>query len=113
MGDSQYQIVFMTAANEEEADRIAERLVSDGLAACVSIVPSCRSVYRWEGKIVKETEALIIAKTHRSGFSKLEITVTSMHSYDVPEIIAVDLQTASAGYLQFLQDTLGGFSPDG
>lgn len=105
--DTAYQILLTTAANADEADRIAERLVDEGLAACVNVVPACRSIYRWQGETVRETEVLMIAKTRRARFRDIEKLVTEMHSYDVPEIIAVDLQAASNGYLRFLEDSLG------
>jgi periplasmic divalent cation tolerance protein len=107
MTHTPYQIVFMTAANAEEAERIAEALVADGLAACVNMVDSCRSVYRWKGEIVKDSEVLMIAKTHRDRFADIERRVTELHSYDVPEIIAVDVSSVAAGYRGFLEDLLG------
>ena len=104
---SPYQIVFMTAANREEADRIAEALVTEGLAACVNIVSDCRSVYRWKGQLVKDGEVLMIAKTHRDTFEAIVKRVTELHSYDVPEIIAADLTALADGYKGFLKDLLG------
>ena len=97
----------MTAATAEEAARIAEALVSEGLAACVNMVDSCKSVYRWKGEIVKDSEVLLLAKTHRAKFPELERRVTELHSYDVPEIIAVDVASAATGYGKFLEDLLG------
>ncbi|MDH3217553.1 MAG: divalent-cation tolerance protein CutA [Candidatus Krumholzibacteria bacterium] len=102
-----YQIVIMTAANTSEAERIAEALVNDGLAACVNVIESCRSVYRWQGRLVKESEVLMLAKTRRGRFADLERRVIELHSYDVPEIIAVDLTNVAKGYRGFLEDLLG------
>jgi periplasmic divalent cation tolerance protein len=96
----------MTAPNREEAERIAEALVNEGLAACVNIVDGCRSVYRWEGETVKDAEVLMLAKTHRDTFKDVEKRVSELHSYDVPEIIAVDLDDASDGYRGFLEGLL-------
>jgi periplasmic divalent cation tolerance protein len=102
-----YHVVLMTAANAEEAERIAERLVDGGLAACVNVVAPCRSVYRWQGQTVKEDEVLMIAKTRRARFAAIEKVVTEMHSYNVPEIVAIDMVDASEGYFRFLEELLG------
>ena len=105
--NSQYQIVLMTALNPDEAERIATALVEERLAACVNIFPSCRSVYRWKGAIVKDQEAMMFAKTKRRDFDAVARKVASLHSYDVPEIIAVDLKSVSESYGRFLEEVLG------
>jgi periplasmic divalent cation tolerance protein len=105
--ETPYQVVIMTAANKAEAERIAEVLVNDGLAACVNMVESCRSVYRWKGELVRDSEILMLAKTHRSSFEEIEKRVNELHSYDVPEVIAVDLTKIAKGYRGFLEDLLG------
>jgi periplasmic divalent cation tolerance protein len=102
-----YQIVFMTASGMDEAEGIAEALVDRSLAACVNIIDSCRSVYRWKGKIVKDDEVLLLAKTKRENFEAIVRTVTELHSYEVPEIVATDLTQLSDGYAGFLRDVLG------
>ena len=102
-----YQIVFMTASNADEAQSIAEALVERSLAACVNIVDACRSVYRWKGEIVKDNEVLLLAKTRRDNFDAVARVVTDLHSYDVPEIIAADLTQLSDVYAGFLRDVLG------
>jgi len=107
MRDNPYQVVIMTASSSAEAEKIAEALVSEGLAACVNMIETCRSVYRWKGKVVKDSEILMLAKTHTAKFDEIERRVSDLHSYDVPEIIAVDLTNVSAGYRGFLEDLLG------
>jgi periplasmic divalent cation tolerance protein len=107
MPNNRYQLVFMTASSVEEARRIAKALVEEHLAACVNVVESCRSVYRWKGEIVEDNEAMMFAKTSRGNFGALAERVTELHSYEVPEIIAVDLESLSGGYEGFLRDTLG------
>src|SRR5882762_5687511 len=87
MSDSNAIVVFMTAADREEAARLAEMLVKAQLAACVQILPEIESVYRWQGKIERQPEVLLIAKTVRSRFAELEQAVRSIHSYETPEII--------------------------
>ena len=92
----------MTAASREEADRIAELLVSAQLAACVQILPEIESVYRWQGGVKREKEILLLAKTVASRFDELESRVRAMHSYETPEIIAVPVTDSSAPYLGWL-----------
>jgi len=95
-------VVFMTAANGEEATRLAEMLVGANLAACVQILPEMESVYRWQGKIERQAEVLLIAKTTIGKFDDLEREVRALHSYDTPEIIAIPVVTGSAPYLEWL-----------
>ena len=95
-------VVFMTAANGEEAARLADMLVGAHLAACVQIMPEMESVYRWQGKIERQSEVLLLAKTTRAKFDELEREVLALHSYDTPEIIAVPVITGSAPYLDWL-----------
>jgi len=96
-------IVFMTASNGEEAARLADMLVGAHLAACVQILPEMESVYRWQGKIERAPEILILAKTTKSKFEELEREVRALHSYDTPEIIAVPVVAGSAPYLDWLR----------
>jgi periplasmic divalent cation tolerance protein len=95
-------VVFMTAANGEEATRLADMLVGAHLAACVQILPEMESVYRWQGKIERQAEVLLIAKTTIGKFDDLEREVRALHSYDTPEIVAVPVITGSAPYLEWL-----------
>ena len=95
-------VVFLTAANGEEATRLADMLVGAHLAACVQILPEIESVYRWQGKVERQAEVLLIAKTMRSKFDELEREVRALHSYDTPEIVAVPILTGSAPYLEWL-----------
>ena len=95
-------VVFMTAANGEEATRLADMLVGAHLAACVQIFPEMESVYRWQGKVERQAEVLLIAKTTRIKFDELEREVRALHSYDTPEIVAVPILTGSAPYLEWL-----------
>lgn len=99
-------VVLMTATNGEEAARLADMLVGAHLAACVQILPEIESVYRWQGKIQRESEVLILAKTTRAKFDELEIQVRALHSYDTPEIIAVPVVAGSGPYLDWLKNSL-------
>ncbi|MEP6568449.1 MAG: divalent-cation tolerance protein CutA [Acidobacteriota bacterium] len=96
-------VVFMTAANSEEAGRLAEILVGKRLAACVQIMPEMESVYSWQGKIERQREVLLIAKTVGSKFVELEGEVLKLHSYETPEIVALPVTDGSRPYLEWLR----------
>jgi len=98
-------IVFVTAASAEEAAALAKALVAERLAACANIIPAIRSIYRWEGEVQDATEALMVIKTRREHFSALEARVRALHSYSVPEIVAVDMAEGSAPYMAWLRDS--------
>src|SRR5262245_53427477 len=97
-------MVLMTASSGEEASRLAEMLVGARLAACVQILPEIESVYRWKGKVQRDAEVLLLAKTTPARFPELERQIRALHSYDTPEIIALPIIRASAPYLQWLVD---------
>jgi periplasmic divalent cation tolerance protein len=96
-------VVLMTAANREEASRIAEMLVGIRLAACVQILPEIQSVYRWQGKVVRENEVLLLAKTISNRFDELDREVRAIHSYETPEIVALPVTAVSEPYLDWLR----------
>ena len=102
MNDDDAIVVFMTAANGEEATRLADMLVGAHLAACVQILPEIESVYRWQGKIERQPEVLLIVKTTRAKFADIEREVRALHSYETPEIVAIPIVTGSAPYLEWL-----------
>jgi len=96
----------MTAGSNEEAAGIADMLVEANLAACVQMLPQMKSVYRWKGKIEREAEVLLIAKTLSSKFDELERRVRAIHSYDTPEIVAIPAASLSTPYREWLVETL-------
>ena len=97
-------IVFVTCGSEEEALNISRALVEEQLAACVNLISPVRSIYRWEGKIWDEKEWLLIIKTQGKRFDELEKKVKSLHSYSVPEIIALPIIAGSYSYLDWLTE---------
>jgi len=99
-------VVFMTAASREEAVRIADLLVGAHLAACVQLLPEIESVYRWEGKIERQSEVLLLAKTIKEKFGDLEREVRAIHSYETPEIVAVPIDQISEPYRKWLAQSL-------
>ncbi len=100
-------VVFITASNEDEASKIARALVEARLAACVNVIRNIRSIYSWRGKVEDEAEVLMMAKTRRGLFDALSGKVRELHSYTVPEIIAVPVVQGSADYLNWLMDVTG------
>jgi periplasmic divalent cation tolerance protein len=96
-------VVLITAATEDEAAAIAKALVDGRLAACVNIVKQIRSIYRWQGKVEDEQEVLMIAKTRKELFADLVHKVKELHSYSVPEIIALPIFDGFGGYLDWLR----------
>ncbi len=99
-------VVLVTAGSEAEAEVLAETLVEEGLAACVNIVAPVRSVYRWKGDICRDQELLLLVKSRRDRFEKIEARVRALHSYDVPEVIAVPICDGSEPYLQWIAGQL-------
>ena len=96
----------MTAASSEEADKLAEMLVNGSLAACVQILPAIESVYRWQESVERSSEVLLIAKTESGKFAELERQVRAMHSYEVPEIVALPASAISEPYGKWLSASL-------
>ena len=106
MPDEDPIVVFLTAANGEEATRLADLLIGAHLAACVQILPEMESVYRWQGQIERQSEILLIVKTTRGKFAELETEVRALHSYETPEIVAIPIVTGSQPYLDWLSESL-------
>lgn len=101
------RLVLTTVANPEEAARMGRALVEERLAACVSIVPGAQSIYRWQGAIEEATETLLVIKTGAERLTALEARVHELHSYETPEFIAIQVDSCSARYLDWLQTGLG------
>lgn len=102
--DSPGIVIFVTAPKEDEAAKIAQALVEARLAGCVNIIRNIRSVYRWQDKIEDDTEVLMIAKTQRHLFESFMKKVKELHSYAVPEIIAMPIAGGSEDYLKWLKE---------
>jgi periplasmic divalent cation tolerance protein len=100
-----FRMVFVMASNEAESGKIAQALVEEKLAACVNVVGPVRSTYRWRGEIQNATEYMLVIKAPTRHFSKLERRVRELHSYEVPEIVAVTLAAGSKPYLAWLAES--------
>jgi periplasmic divalent cation tolerance protein len=95
-------LVLVTAPSAEKAADIARAVVAERLAACGNVVPGLRSIYRWEGKIEDEPEALLLLKTTRARFEALRERVLALHPYQVPEVVALPVEAGSAPYLAWI-----------
>jgi len=99
-------IIFVTAANKKEAKIIAESLIREKLAACVNIVAKVDSLFWWKQSIEKASEILLIIKSHRDKFSRIVKLVKKLHSYQVPEIIALPIIAGEKKYLRWIDATV-------
>ena len=106
MPGHEYLLVSITTNSSEEAERIAKALVQERLAACVNIVPAITSVYRWQGEVHRDSEVLLIAKSRSELFESLAARVKKLHSYEVPEIIALPIIAGSKAYLSWIDESV-------
>ena len=97
------RIVLTTCGSAEEAERIAHALVERQLAACVNIVPQIRSVYRWQGKVESAAEWLLVVKTTAGKFAGVRDAIRELHSYELPECIAIEIVDGSPEYLKWME----------
>jgi periplasmic divalent cation tolerance protein len=95
-------VVLVTAPTAEKAAELARALVEERLAACGNVIAGLRSIYRWEGKVQDDAEALLLLKTTRGRFEALRERVLALHPYQVPEVIALAVDAGSAPYLAWI-----------
>ena len=101
------RLVLTTAGSKEEAQRIARALVGRRLAACVNIVPQMESVYRWQEGVEEAQECLLLIKTLSSAVESVFSAIKELHSYELPESIALSVESGSAEYLQWIGESVG------
>ena len=99
-------IIFITAASENEGKSIAKHLVEKKLAACTNIIAGMRSLFFWDKQLCEENEVLLIVKSIQSKVGEIITNVKELHSYDVPEIIAIPIIDGSKDYLDWLQESI-------
>lgn len=99
-------IIFITASSAEEGEKISKSLLEEKLVACVNILPQVNSSYWWQGKIETSKEVMLIAKTSDSLVNNVIERVKQIHSYDVPEIIAVSITGGNKDYLKWISDSV-------
>ncbi len=101
-----FQLVICSCPSEENAVSIAENVVAQRLAACVNVMPSVYSVYQWQDNVESAKENLILIKTSKDKYPALEKVIKSLHPYEVPEIIALNISSGLPEYLQWLENSI-------
>ena len=99
----QVLVILVTVVNQEEAVRIGEQLVNAKLAACASVVPGIQSIYRWKGKVTKAREVLLILKSTKPRYRALEKAIKALHTYEIPEIIALQVKEGLDRYIGWVR----------
>ena len=99
-------LVYSTCSGAEEAKQLARHLIEQRLAACVNVFPGVDSFYRWQGKVEEEAEIVLLIKTSRDLFDRLRAELERLHSYDLPELIAVPIVDGAPNYLNWMEGEL-------
>ncbi len=99
-------VVLMSCPTRRQAVTLAKALVARRLAACVNVIPNCRSWFWWDGKVQRASEVLLLVKTSQRCFPRLQRLVPTLHPYDVPEILALPVAQGHPPYVQWLLDSL-------
>src|SRR3954468_463202 len=100
-------VVFSACGSEEEAKKLARHLVEARVAACVNVIPGVYSVFHWEGKVDEASEWMLIIKSTRTRLEALKTELAKMHSYQVPEVVAIPIVDGSTDYLDWIDRELG------
>lgn len=108
MKDPMARVVLVTAPNAAVAESLVRRLVEEGVVACGNILPGVTSIYRWKGAVEHETESLIVFKTTVEGARRLVERVPELHPYDVPEVLAIDVDAGHGPYLDWITENVSG-----
>jgi periplasmic divalent cation tolerance protein len=95
-------VVLSTCGSREEAEKLAQALVEQRLAACVNVIPGVTSFYRWQGKLESSAEWLMLIKSSRERFEQLRLALEKAHSYDLPEVIALPIVDGAPNYLNWI-----------
>ena len=95
-------LVFTTLPNADKAFEVAKVLVEEKLAACANILPAVRSIYRWQDKLQDENEVLVLLKTRAENVERLKARILELHPYELPEVLAVPVESGYAAYLDWL-----------
>jgi len=105
---SENAVVLCTAGSEAEASRIAGALVERRLAACVNVVSGVSSTYRWQGAVRTDPEWLLLVKTRCDRFEEIRVAIRELHSYELPEIVMLEIASGDAAYLAWIDASLEG-----
>ena len=101
-------IVFVTCETKEQAESIAQAVVTEKLAACVNILPKMWSCYVWKDELTWSEEFQLLIKTTQGRFGQLQERIRAMHTYEVPEIVSVAMEDAAQNYLDWIDTSVGG-----
>ncbi len=107
MSEVDTRVVLVTVPSAAEGTRMARILVEERLAACVNVVPGVRSVFFWEGELREEDEALLVMKTGRERYEALQRRILALHSYSLPEILALPVESGSPAYVTWVRESVG------
>lgn len=99
----EFIVIYCTVPNRKEGKEIAKRLIEYKLVACVNIIDKIESVFSWDGELCEEKEALMIIKTRKDHFTKINHAIQKLHSYNVPEVIAMPIVQADETYLKWIE----------
>ena len=99
----EFIVIYCTVPNKKEGREIAKKLIEKKLVACVNIVDKIESIFSWDGELCEETEALMIIKTKKELFDKINAMIQGLHSYNVPEVIAIPMVEADEQYLKWIE----------
>ena len=99
-------VALTTLSSREQAEQLAGALVAERLAACVNILGPVASIYRWEGKVTRDEEVLLVIKTTAAGVAPLRTRVLELHPYDTPEFLAFEVGAGSSGYLDWVAESV-------
>jgi periplasmic divalent cation tolerance protein len=99
-------IVLSTAGSADEAHKIAQALIERKHAACVNVIPAVESTYWWQGKIETSHELLLVIKTTAAAFDRVQATIKQLHSYSVPECVAINIEQGSDAYLKWIGESV-------
>ena len=102
MNENEILLVFTNLPDRAAAERIADALVTEGVAACVNVLGECASVYRWQGKVERAREVPLLIKTSRAAYPQLESALRKLHPYELPEIIALPVSAGLPEYLNWV-----------
>jgi periplasmic divalent cation tolerance protein len=105
-------VVVTTVGDEQQANEIARELIARRHAACVNMLPGIRSCYRWQGKIVRDSEILLMIKTTAEEYDHVAETIRELHEYDLPEILAFEIKKGDPAFLEWLHGSLDKNAPD-
>lgn len=97
-----HQLIVTTCPDEKSAGAITQALLERRLAACVSRLPAVQSSYEWKGEVCHEQELMLLIKSHGDHYPELEKTITELHPYELPEVIAIPIENGLAPYLAWV-----------